>query len=84
MSESSPVHRIAVLNRRDGALLRRFGSQGDHDGALFLPTGLCFMSGDRRVAVAECGNMRVSVFSVDGEFVRHRDVGVGVLSFPWV
>jgi hypothetical protein len=42
------------------------------------------MSGDRRVAVAECGNMRVSVFSVDGEFVRHRDVGVGVLSFPWV
>jgi hypothetical protein len=33
------------------------------------------MSGHRHVAVADYGNKRVSVFSVEGEFVRH--VGVG-------
>jgi DNA-binding beta-propeller fold protein YncE len=38
------------------------------------------VSGDRHVAVADYGNDRVSVFSVDGEFVRH--VGVGLLSHP--
>jgi hypothetical protein len=35
------------------------------------------MSGHRHVAVADWGNRRVSVFSVEGEFVRH--VGVGEL-----
>jgi hypothetical protein len=38
------------------------------------------MSGHRHVAVADCSNDRVSVFSVEGEFVRH--VGVGELSLP--
>jgi DNA-binding beta-propeller fold protein YncE len=74
------AHRISVFNRRDSALLRRFGSHGSSDGRLLSPCGLCFMSGDRRVAVVEQGNNRVSVFSIDGEFVRH--VGVGVLKRP--
>jgi hypothetical protein len=44
------------------------------------------MSGDRHVAVADCdiylycGAGRVSVFSIDGDFIRH--VGVGVLQCP--
>ncbi len=38
------------------------------------------MSGHRLVAVADCSNHRVSVFSVEGEFVRH--VGVGMLRYP--
>jgi hypothetical protein len=38
------------------------------------------MSGDRHVAVADQRNNRVSVFSVDGQFIRH--VGVGLLSCP--
>jgi DNA-binding beta-propeller fold protein YncE len=70
------AHRISVFNRSDGTLLRRFGSKGPGDGQLQFPQGLCFMSGDRHVAVADHLNNRVSVFSVDGEFVRH--VGVGV------
>jgi sugar lactone lactonase YvrE len=69
------VGRIAVFSRCDGALLRVFGS-----GQLVNPNGLCFMSGDRHVAVADSSNARVSVFSVDGEFIRH--VGVGVLMHP--
>jgi DNA-binding beta-propeller fold protein YncE len=74
------VHRISVFKRGDGALLRRFGSRGSGPGGLMSPHGLCFMSGDRHVAVTEWGNHRVSVFSIDGTFVRH--VGVGVLRDP--
>ncbi len=74
------AHRVTVFGRRDGALLRRFGSQGSGDGQLQYPCGLCFMSGHRHVAVADSWNRRVSVFSVEGEFVRH--VGVGGLRHP--
>jgi DNA-binding beta-propeller fold protein YncE len=75
------AHRIAVFNRCDGALLRRFGCDRSGDGARFWPQGLCLMSDDRHIAAADSDNHRVSVFSVDGEFVRH--VGVGVLSRPF-
>jgi tripartite motif-containing protein 2/3/tripartite motif-containing protein 71 len=75
-----PNHRISVFARCDGALFRRFGCKGRGDGQLSFPSALCFMSGHRHVAVADFGNHRVSVFSVEGEFVRH--VGVGELSHP--
>ncbi len=71
------VHRIAVFNRGDGALLRRFGSLGDGDGELSAPRAVWFMSGGRHVAVLEAGNNRVSVFTIDGEFIRH--IGVGLI-----
>ncbi len=74
------VDRISVFSRCDGALRRRFGSPGHGDGQLIGPSGLCFMSGHRHVAVAEEGNDRVSVFSVDGDFIRH--VGVDQLNQP--
>ncbi len=77
---SEGAHCISVLNRCDGALLRRFGCRGGGDGQLNYPRGLCFMSGHRHVAVAEYGNHRVSAFGVEGEFVRH--VGVGMLRLP--
>jgi DNA-binding beta-propeller fold protein YncE len=77
---STSRHRIAVFNRCDGALRRRFGSEGTGDGQLKYPRGLCFVSGDRHVAVADFGNNRVSVFSIDGGFIRH--IGVGLLSHP--
>jgi DNA-binding beta-propeller fold protein YncE len=72
--------RVMVFRRGDGALLRWFGSRGSGDGRLHGPRAVCFMSHDSRVAVADCNNNRVSVFSVDGEFIRH--VGVGVLKSP--
>jgi DNA-binding beta-propeller fold protein YncE len=80
MVSEAGAHRISVLKRCDGALLRRFGSQGSDDGQLDSPNGLCFMSGHRHVAVADYYNHRVGVFSVEGEFVRH--VGVGKLRYP--
>jgi DNA-binding beta-propeller fold protein YncE len=74
------AHSIAVLTRADGALLRRFGSLGTDDGEVDTPTGLCVVSHDRHVAVAERDNDRVSVFSIDGEFIRH--VGGGLVKVP--
>ncbi len=73
--------RISVFNRGDGALLRRFGSKGVGDGQLKSPKGLCLLPGDRHVAVADGNNHRISVFSVDGEFIRH--LGVGTLASPY-
>jgi DNA-binding beta-propeller fold protein YncE len=81
MVSEADAHRISVFSRGDGALLRRFGSLGSGDGQLDLPLGLCFMSGHHHVAVADNNNSRVSVFSVEGEFVRH--MGVGELSRPY-
>jgi hypothetical protein len=74
-------HRISVFSRCDGALVRRFAAYGSGDGELHWPRGLCFMSNDRHVAVADHDNSRASVFSVDGEFIRH--VGGGHLKSPY-
>jgi DNA-binding beta-propeller fold protein YncE len=78
VASEKDAHRVSVFNRRDGALLRRFGSEGSGDGQLCLPCGLCFMSDERHIAVADCGNSRVSVLSVD-EFIRH----VGAVNLNW-
>jgi DNA-binding beta-propeller fold protein YncE len=71
---------IAVFNRGDGTLRRRFGEYGFGDGQLGCPLGLCFIAGDRHVAIADNDSDRVSVFSVDGEFIR--SIGEGVLCSP--
>jgi DNA-binding beta-propeller fold protein YncE len=77
--QTSADERITVFGRSDGAVIRRFGSNGSGDGQLKQPRGLCFLS-SKRLAVADTDNHRVSVFSLRGEFVRH--VGVGALKFP--
>jgi DNA-binding beta-propeller fold protein YncE len=79
VSDASLSDRVTVFNRRGGTV-RRFGAFGSSDGELNEPRGLCFMSGDRQIAVADASSSRVSVYSVDGEFIRH--VGVGVLRGP--
>jgi DNA-binding beta-propeller fold protein YncE len=52
-------NRVTVFNRGDGALLRRFGCSGSGDSQLMYPAGLCFVAGDRHIAVADSGNHRV-------------------------
>jgi DNA-binding beta-propeller fold protein YncE len=76
----SPAHRVTVFNRRDGSLRHRFGSHGRGDGQLKYPNSVCILASDRHVAIADTDNCRVSVFSVDGEFIRH--VGTGRLKGP--
>jgi DNA-binding beta-propeller fold protein YncE len=80
VAENYPASRITVFNRRDGSLLRRIGTSGSGDGELMMPHGLCFIHDDHHVAVADSYNSRVSVFSVDGQFIPH--VGVGMLCGP--
>ncbi len=75
------AHRLCVFNRGDSTVLARIGCEGDGDGQLQTPRSVCFVSGDRHVAVCDWGNDRVSVFRVDGgDFIRH--VGVGVIKRP--
>ncbi len=80
VSQNYPASRISVFNRRDGSLLRCFGTFGSGDGELGMPFELCFIDDDRHIAVADRYNNRVGVFSVDGQFIRH--VGVGMLRGP--
>jgi hypothetical protein len=83
--------RITVFNRTDGSRRRMFGLMLQkpnpyairwRDRELSFPLGMCFMSGGSRVAVAVADYVasRITVFSIDGEFIRH--VGEGVLSCP--
>ncbi len=72
--------RVSVFNRVDGTLRTRFGREGPSNGELRGPFAVCFMHADRHVAVADSGNNRVSVFSVDGAFVRN--IGARVLKRP--
>jgi hypothetical protein len=75
----SSIHQwggIVVLDRRSDTVRVRFGPYGTGDGELLRPVALCFTKDDRRVAVADSTNYRVSVFTVEGKFIRH--VGAGV------
>lgn len=62
---------ISVFRRRDEARLWRFGK-----GNLGSPVALCLMAAQRHVAVVDPVKKRVSVFTLDGVFVRHMGVGV--------
>jgi DNA-binding beta-propeller fold protein YncE len=72
--------RVRVFTRADGAFSHEFGARGLGRGELSSPVGLCFTADHTAIAVVEWGSSRVSVFRVDGTFVRH--VGVGVLRGP--
>jgi hypothetical protein len=71
---------IVVFARLDGTLLRRIGSRGSDDGQLERPYGLCILPRTRLIAVAERYNHRISMFTMEGVFVRH--VRPGRLKFP--
>ena len=71
---------IFVFVRRDGALLRRFGGFGAGDGELHEPFSVSFVGNTGNIAVVDCCNKRVCVFTVDGAFVRH--LGVGQPKYP--
>ncbi len=77
---STQRHAVVVIRRRDSAVLVRFGAVGRGRGEIACPTSVCFMDGGRRVAVADGQRGVVSVFTIDGEFIRH--VGEGVLDYP--
>ena len=62
-------HCVKVFDT-NGVLLRRIGSKGVQDGQLMIPLGLSTdPSGNVMILDCKCG--RVSLFTLDGRFVRH-------------
>jgi hypothetical protein len=89
-------HRIKISNIRTGALVCKFGEQGNGEGQLKYPTGVVVTSDSSFVIVADHMNHRVQVLrlvvSADGisahlEFVRSLGSGVGSaegqLNYPY-
>ena len=68
------IHLLAT-----GELIRHFGSDGDRPGEIGnWATGIRFTSDGKCLLVAERDNYRLSLFTVDGVFVKH--IGAGILS----
>ena len=69
---------IRVHDYKTGKLVRSFGRFGSGPGQLKGCVAVRLSPNGRHILVAESENKRLSLFTVDGEFVRH--YGVGVLS----
>ena len=61
-------HRIQVLNKDSGDVIRCFGSWGKAAGQFSFPTSVS-VDGTDRIIVTDRGNHRVQVFSTTGEYV---------------
>jgi len=71
-------NRVLVFNYSTGELLRQFGPGGRGDGQIGHPTGVRFTPDNQHIIVVDTySNNRLSMFTVDGVFVKH--IGVGVL-----
>ncbi|KAK2162499.1 hypothetical protein LSH36_97g02032 [Paralvinella palmiformis] len=62
-------HCVKVFDT-NGVLLRRIGTKGVQDGQLMIPLGLC-TDGNGNVLILDCKCGRVSMFTLEGRFVRH-------------
>ncbi|KAL8570205.1 hypothetical protein ACOMHN_031000 [Nucella lapillus] len=65
----------------EGTYLRTIGSSGSKDGQLKVPYGVC-CDQDDNIYVADHYNDRISVFSVEGEFIQHALTAVSGLGRP--
>ena len=72
-------NRVLVFNYSTGELLRQFGPCGNGDGRIEHPTGVRFTPDNQHIIVVDTHykNQRLSMFTVDGVWVKH--IGVGVL-----
>ena len=62
-------HRISMLSWADGSMRAQFGSLGCGSGQLLYPRGVRLLANNSGVAVADCSNNRLCVFTLHGEFV---------------
>jgi len=72
-------NRVLVFNYSTGELLRQFAAYGSGDRQIGQhPTGVRFTPDNQHIIVVDTlYNKRLSMFTVDGVFVKH--IGVGVL-----
>ena len=71
-------HRVQKFNI-NGAYLFQFGTQGSSNGQLKFPVGIVVHNS--KLYVVECGNSRISVFQLDGQF--NHIIGSFHLSNPY-
>jgi len=73
--------RVLLYSVASGDLVRQFGDCGSEPGKLGSCWGVCFTPDNRHIIVAESHpNNRLSVFTVEGAFVKC--IGAGVLNWP--
>jgi len=71
-------NRVLLFNCSTGELLRQFAGYGSGDGHIAHSTGVRFTPDNQHIIVVDTDyNDRLSMFTVDGVFVKH--IGVGVL-----
>ena len=64
------THRVSVLDFATGALRAQFGSKGGGTDQFESPCGITIDSDARLLYIADSGNVRVCVYTVDGAFVK--------------
>jgi hypothetical protein len=70
----SDYARVSVFSRVEASFVRFIGSRGHSAGSLGSPADLCLMPLRRHVAILDINSLLVSVFTLEGEFLRHVDV----------
>ena len=72
-------HRIAVFSQKR-ELVCTIGSRGGEKGECEYPSSLAVSPDGHHLYVSDCGNHRVQVFTLEGQYVR--DFGTGQLKDP--
>lgn len=60
---------VLVFRLADGSFVGSWGERGTGDGMFRDPAGIC-IGQDRRIYVADYGNTRIQVFTIEGKFVH--------------
>lgn len=76
VGNTSNEEKVMLFDLASGVKLRSFGRNGASPGQLEFVVGLRFTPDGSHIMIAEANNSRLSLFTVDGKFVRCID-GVG-------
>ena len=76
VSNGQPAHTVTLLAWDTGVVRAQLGGMGTGDGQLLFPHGVRVLRDGAHVVVADTDNHRLSVFDVDGAFVRTMHAGV--------
>ena len=68
----SSKHQIAVFSQ-EGELVRTFGSEGRWKGEFKSPSGVAVSPDGHHLYVSDRGNLRIQVFTLEGQYVREFD-----------
>ena len=76
----SKNHRVVALDAKEMTFKYKFGRWGQGDGDLMSPRDIATFG--NRILVADTGNQRLSLFQLDGTFLRHLGPDLECPMFP--